>query len=461
MAKRHEDRKPGQRFARSGPATKKAGTGKVVTRKVASKKVVASKGPASSRPASKGTASTGAARKGPAKKGPAKKGPSKSPGMTRVSTTSVGKAAGKRPSSTPLRKATAKRAPLRGSKRMAEGLVVKPSTVFADKESVIQDGNVRLNHFLAQAGVCSRRNADDLITGGRVQVNGVVVRELGVRVDPVDDDVQYDGNRLQPERSVYVLVNKPKNVVCTNAADEQKKRVVDLLPTIRGRIFTVGRLDLDSEGLLLVTNDGAFAQEMTHPRYGISKLYSVMVRGRIDEKNMTKARGGVWLAEGPTSGMQIKIDRLGKERTFLKVTLREGKNREIRRVFAKLGYPVISLKRVRIGHLTLHGLKGGAWRFLQPDEVTRLRGLAHEEQAAGGAAAPINAFAETPGAPTRKRVIRKETTGRGATGRGATGGSATGRSATGRSALVRNPTDRKPAVRKPAPRKKVSKAAKR
>lgn len=451
MAKRHEDRKPGQRFARSGPATKKAGTGKAVTRKVASKKVPAGKVPARKVPANKVPTSTVVARKGPAKKGP-----SKGPGMTRVSTTSAGKVGGKRPASTPLRKAPAKRAPLRGSKRMAEGLVVKPSTVFADKESATKDGKVRLNHFLAQAGICSRRNADDLIAGGRVQVNGAIVRELGVRVDPVDDDVQYDGNRLQPERGVYVLVNKPKNVVCTNAADEQKKRVVDLLPTIRGRIFTVGRLDLDSEGLLLVTNDGAFAQEMTHPRYGISKLYSVMVRGRIDEKNMTKARGGVWLAEGPTSGMQIKIDRLAKERTFLKVTLREGKNREIRRVFAKLGYPVISLKRVRIGHLTLHGLKGGAWRFLQPDEVSRLRELAHEEQAAGGAAAPINAFAETVGAPTRKRVIRKATTGRSEFGRGESG-----RSATGRSAPTRNPTDRKPAVRKPAARKKVSKAPKR
>ncbi len=427
MARRHEDRKPGQRFARSGPATKKTGTGKSASKKVASKKVVASKV---------------VAKKGSSKKGPSKKGPVKKAAMTRVSKAPASKAAGKRPASTPLRKAPAKRAPLRGSKRMAEGLVVKPSTVFGGKESATKDGKVRLNHFLAQAGVCSRRHADELIAGGRVQVNGEVVRELGVRVDPVDDDVQYDGARLQPERSVYVLVNKPKSVVCTNAAYEKKKRVVDLLPTIRGRIFTVGRLDLDSEGLLLVTNDGSFAQEMTHPRYGISKLYSVMVRGRIDEKNITKARGGVWLAEGPTSGMEIKIERLAKERTFLKVTLREGKNREIRRVFAKLGYPVISLKRVRIGHLTLHGLKAGAWRFLQADEVTRLRDLAHEEQAAGGAAAPINAFAETPGQPvTRKRAIRK--------------------AATSRSTPARSTPAGKTAVRKPAARKKVSKAAKR
>ena len=414
MARRHEDRKPGQRFARPGQTTNK---------KTGSKKAPARKAPTTPAPGktASGISSTRVA-----------KAPASRP---------TSKVAGKRPSSTPLRKAPAKRAPLRGSKRIADGLIVKPSTVFGEKESATKDGKVRLNHFLAQSGVCSRRNADDLIAGGRVTVNGEKVRELGVRVDPVDDEVVYDGKRLQPERGVYVLVNKPKNVVCTNAAYEKKKRVVDLLPTIRGRIFTVGRLDLDSEGLLLVTNDGSFAQEMTHPRYGITKLYSLVVRGRIKEEHLSKARGGVWLSEGPTSGMEIKIDRLAKERTFLKVTLREGKNREIRRVFAKLGYPVTSLKRVRIGHLTLHGLKEGAWRFLQADEVTRLRELAHQEQAAGGAAAPINAFAETPGQPaSRRRVIRKTPVGRSGAGK---------------------PASRKPDGRGPLARKKISRTTKR
>ena len=111
-----------------------------------------------------------------------------------------------------------------------------------------------------------------------------------------------------------------------------------------------------------------FAQEMTHPRYGVAKLYTVIVRGRLEDSHLDKARGGVWLAEGPTGGMQLKVDRMTKDRTFLKVTLREGKNREIRRVFAKLGYPVASLKRVRIGSLTLHGLGDGDWRFLQLGE---------------------------------------------------------------------------------------------
>ncbi len=367
MARRHVDRKPGQRLVRSGSATNKKGPAK----KVGGKKADSRKTPAGSSPSAR----------------------------TPISKSAMGRPAGKKSASaTPLRKAPAKRAPLRGSKRLAEGLVVTPSKVLGGNEAATKDGKVRLNHYLAQAGICSRRNADDLIAGGRVQVNGEVVREHGVRVDPVDDEVYFDGTRLQPERAVYVLVNKPKGVVCTNAAHEQKKRVVDLLPTIRGRIFTVGRLDLDSEGLLLVTNDGAFAQEMTHPRYGISKLYSVTVRGRIESKDITKARGGVWLAEGPTGGMELKIERLAKEKTYLKVTLREGKNREIRRVFAQLGYPVTSLKRVRIGHLSLHGLKNGSWRFLTTDEVSKLRDLALEELAAGGASAPIsaNAFAENP-----------------------------------------------------------------
>jgi 23S rRNA pseudouridine2605 synthase len=356
MARRHEDRKPGQRFARSGTASKKA----------APKRGVAKKGVAKKAPAK-----AVAAKKAPAKKGPAKRG-------------------------TSLRTAPVKRAPLRGSKRKAEGLTVTPSSIFTGS-AVNKDGLIRLNHFLAKAGVCSRRAADELVAAGRVMVNGEVIREHGLRVDPTDDDVRFDGVRLEPERAVYVLLNKPKGVVCTNAAHEKKKRVVDLLPQIRGRVFTVGRLDMDSEGLLMVTNDGAFAQEMTHPRYGVSKLYSIVVRGRIDDKDLTRARGGVWLSEGPTAGMEIKIDRLAKERTFLKVTLREGKNREIRRVFAKLGYPVTSLKRIRIGHLSLHGLGDGEWRFLQLDEVGKLRDLAREEQAPEPASAKRrrNVFADT------------------------------------------------------------------
>ncbi len=263
--------------------------------------------------------------------------------------------------------------PVRQSKRRAQGLVVTPAGA---PEAGAKDGKVRLNHFLAMCGVCSRRAADGYIAGGRVEVNGELCTELGTRVDPQNDDVRCDGTRVQPERPTYVLFNKPKGVVCTNAKHEQKKRVIDFLPEVRGRLFTVGRLDLDSEGLILLTNDGSFALEMTHPRYGVPKLYAVLLRGRVEQKDLDKARGGVWLAEGPTAGMNVRVERNSKDRTYLKVTLREGKNREIRRVFAKLGYPVIELKRVRIGELNLHGLSAGGWRFVQKHEIDALRALA-------------------------------------------------------------------------------------
>lgn len=351
MARRHEDRKPGQRFARGagkGPAKGgKPGGGKPGAGKPGSGKP----GMGGGRPRGFGTRGSGSRGSGSRGSGSRGSGPH-----------------------------TAPRRPTGGSRRRAEGLVVTPSKVLGQSEgSRVEDGKVRLNHFLAKAGVCSRRMADELIEAGRVEVNGEPVTELGVRIDPATDDVRFDGSRLQAEKAVYVLINKPKGVVCTNARHEQKKRVVDLLPTIRGRIFTVGRLDMDSEGLLLVTNDGAFAQEMTHPRYGVPKLYSVVVRGRVEDAALDKARGGVWLSEGPTGGMQLKIDRLTKERTYLKVTLREGKNREIRRVFAKLGHPVVSLKRVRIGPLNLHGLGDGDWRFLGLEEVAQLREAALSE----------------------------------------------------------------------------------
>lgn len=263
--------------------------------------------------------------------------------------------------------------PMRTSRRRAQGLVVTPTV---PPDAGAKDGKVRLNHFLAMSGVSSRRAADELIRGGRVEVNGELVTELGVRIDPAHDDVRFDGSRVQPERSTYVLFNKPKGVVCTNARHEQKKRVIDFLPDVKGRLFTVGRLDLDSEGLILLTNDGSFALEMTHPRYGVPKLYAVLVRGRIEQRDIDKARGGIWLAEGPTTGMNVKVERTAKDRTYMKVTLREGKNREIRRVFAKLGYPVIELKRIRIGELNLHGLSPGEYRFLQRHEVDELRAVA-------------------------------------------------------------------------------------
>ncbi|MHC5063118.1 MAG: pseudouridine synthase [Planctomycetota bacterium] len=235
-----------------------------------------------------------------------------------------------------------------------------------------EDGKVRLNRFLASAGVCSRRAADELIEQGRVTVNGEIVSTVGSRVDASSDDVRFDGSRVQPEKKLYLLFNKPRGVVCTNAKNEQRRRVIDYLPEVRGRVYTVGRLDADSEGLILLTNDGDFAQRIAHPSHGVPKTYAVLVKGRVGKAETDKARGGVWLSEGKTGGARIIIQRLSRDRSYLKVILREGRNREIRRIFAKLGYPVVSLKRVRIGELSLHGLGSGRYRFLTQEEVRQL-----------------------------------------------------------------------------------------
>lgn len=242
-------------------------------------------------------------------------------------------------------------------------------------------GLIRLNRFLSLAGVTSRRDADAMIVAGRVAVNGKVERELGQRIDPQKDEIRVDGERVQAERPVYILFNKPTGVVCTNAANEKHTRVIDLLPPVRGRVYTVGRLDLDAEGLILVTNDGLFAQAMTHPRYGVQKTYAVLVSGRISDEAIEKARGGVWLSEGRTGRARIQMERLGRDRSYLKVTVRESKHHELRRVFAKLGHPVLVLKRIRIGQLSLHRLSRGQSRFLSPAEVAELMQFARQEDA--------------------------------------------------------------------------------
>ncbi len=350
MSRRHEDQSPAGRKKR----------GKVGSTRP-TKKGPAKKGPTTKGPAKKSPATKGPAKKGPTKKGPTKKGPAK-------------KAWTKKPSPA-QRSSTTRRM---GSARRQTGLVVTSAGPAAAKTA--SDGKVRLNQFLAQCGIASRRGADELIAAGRIELNGEIVRELGTRVDPQGDEVLYDGKPVRQEKAVYVLFNKPKGVVCTNSRQEQKKRVIDFMPTVRGRLFTVGRLDLDSEGAILLTNDGPFAQEMTHPRYGVPKLYNVILRGRVSQEELQRARGGVWLSEGPTAGMQLRVARATRDKTYLKVTLREGKNREIRRVFAKLGFPVVTLKRIRIGELTLHGLGVGKWRFVQLHEIQELRQLARRDE---------------------------------------------------------------------------------
>ena len=242
----------------------------------------------------------------------------------------------------------------------------------AGEVAELGDGRVRLNAWIARCGVASRRGADELIREGRVRVNDEITTSLGTRIDPLHDQVEVDGDAVRPEKPVYVVLHKPTGVVCTNARNEQKTRAIDLVERVKGRLFPVGRLDVDSEGLLILTNDGRFAERLMHPRYGVPKTYEVTIRGRIEQQSLEKARGGVWLAEGKTRGALIRVKRRGRERSFLEVMIREGKNREVRRIFARLGYPVLRLKRSRIGPLTIRGLGKGKFRFLTPTEVRAL-----------------------------------------------------------------------------------------
>lgn len=244
---------------------------------------------------------------------------------------------------------------------------------------------VRLNKYLASHGVASRRRSDELIVEGKVTIDGEIVTDLGLKVDPTVQTVEVDGVVLKPEqvRHRYYLLNKPAGVVCTNDHREQKPRAIDLITDRKkGRIYTVGRLDEDTVGLVLLTNDGDFAHRIMHPRYGVPKTYMVKLLGRIDDEAVQQVREGVHLAEGRTAGARVLVQQRSAKVSRLLVTLREGKNREVRRVFARLGHKVLDLKRTRIGPLDDRGLKAGRWRPLTRGEVTELLEWVDQESTA-------------------------------------------------------------------------------
>lgn len=239
-----------------------------------------------------------------------------------------------------------------------------------------ESGLVRLNKFMADHGVASRRACDDLIAEGHVFIDGVVVRELGTKVDPEKQVIEVDGEPLRDVKGGhkrYYLLNKPTGVVCTNDKYEQRARAIDLISDRhKGRIYTVGRLDEASKGLIILTNDGDFANRVMHPRYGVSKTYTVKLQGRINDNDLQRVREGVYLAEGKSAGARVVVRKRSRETSLLLVTLYEGMNREIRRMFASVGFTVLDLRRARIGAITDRGLKEGHWRFLTPEEIQGL-----------------------------------------------------------------------------------------
>jgi 23S rRNA pseudouridine2605 synthase len=215
-----------------------------------------------------------------------------------------------------------------------------------------------------------------VILQGRVTVDGQVVRELGTRVDPARQKVAVDGQRVHAERIVYYAVCKPKGYVSTNDDPAGRPRVVDLLPEIPERVYTVGRLDEMSTGLMLLTNDGALANRLAHPRYGVEKLYRAVVAGRPTPETLEKLTAGVWLAEGKVRARRVRVAGTRGEATILEMTLAEGKNREVRRMLAQLGHKVMTLTRVAVGPITLKGLAPGQFRPLSALEVGLLRKVA-------------------------------------------------------------------------------------
>lgn len=230
----------------------------------------------------------------------------------------------------------------------------------------------RLNKFLAHAGQGSRRHCDELIRAGRIAIDGTVVRELGTRVEP-GQAVTVDGQPVHVEKHVYWLVNKPRGWLCTNSDPGGRPRAIDLLPHVHERVYTVGRLDDDSEGLLLLTNDGDLANHLMHPRFGVTKTYLVQVAGKPSRDDLEKLTRGVYLSEGLVKARSVRPLKKQGDSTWLRIVLNEGKNREIRRMLARLDHKVMRLKRVALGPVDLGRLATGKCRPLTTLELKLLR----------------------------------------------------------------------------------------
>ena len=232
----------------------------------------------------------------------------------------------------------------------------------------------RLQKYLAQAGIASRRQAEELIKNGRVKVNGQTVTEMGLKINPASDVVTFDDfeTSLQEEK-IYLILNKPARVVTTLLDPQGRCKVTDLIKGVKARVFPVGRLDYLTEGLLLLTNDGELAYRLTHPKYKVDKTYVAEVRGAVAEPALRKLQQGVMLADGLTAPAQVRCLGVRKGTSTLEITISEGRNRQVRRMCAVVGHPVLALKRVRFGPLNLEGLEAGQYRHLHDVELEALK----------------------------------------------------------------------------------------
>ncbi|MFA4985041.1 MAG: pseudouridine synthase [Candidatus Brocadiia bacterium] len=232
---------------------------------------------------------------------------------------------------------------------------------------------MRINRFLASCGIGSRRKVEEYIVSGRVKVNGKTITDLASTVDPVSDKVAVDDMPVSQQKLVYMMVNKPEGVLTTPSPGDGRPTIADLLPQIDVKIEPVGRLDADTTGLLILTNDGDLAHRMSHPSFQVGKTYAVTIKGKLEREHIRQLELGVWLAEGRTSPAQITNVKSGRDLSYCEITVHEGFNRQIRRMFAKVELKVRLLVRISVGSLTLGDLPIGKIRELSEDEVALLK----------------------------------------------------------------------------------------
>lgn len=248
----------------------------------------------------------------------------------------------------------------------------RPANKPANKDAA-DDGLIRLNRYISNAGICSRRKADELIAAGVVSVNGEVVTSLGTKVDPAKDEIRYNNERLKREKMVYVLLNKPKDYITTTDDPQERRTVMQLVAkATKERIYPVGRLDRNTTGLLLLTNDGNLAEKLSHPRNNVTKMYQVELNKNLTQGDFNKIQFGIELEDG-----LIKPDDLsyvtGGSKREVGIQIHSGKNRVVRRIFESLGYEVIKLDRVVYANLTKKDLPRGRWRYLEERELVQLK----------------------------------------------------------------------------------------
>ena len=245
---------------------------------------------------------------------------------------------------------------------------------------------VRLHKFLADCGVASRRKAEELIAQGHVKVNGRPIRELGTSVDPFNDTVMVDNTPVNVHaEKMYILMNKPKGVITTTIDPEKRRTVIDILGTVDVRVYPVGRLDFDTEGVLLLTNDGALANGLLHPSSEIWKVYQVKVKGNPHPAQVAKLRRGIVLEDGPAAPAKVKVEEGTGRNTWLLLGLTGGRYHQIKRMCASVGLPVLKLRRVEFAGMRVDEMNPGEWRYLKPKEVGRLWALVKSARAAAEA----------------------------------------------------------------------------